>query len=208
MCKRHSSTPFKFYCITDNPYDLDNNIIVKPIPDMKLYGWWFKPYVFCRDNNFGSDVLFLDLDVVIHSSIDKLWEFSPGSFCIIRDFTRKMNPKWEKYNSSVFKFRPKDYYWVWDDFVKNHSKIVSKHHGDQDYLYSILQRTASFWPDNWIQSYKWEMRDRNEVRLMNGKRNFINTKDPIVLSDCCIAVFHGEPNPQDVKDPWVIKHWQ
>lgn len=208
MCKRNSTIPFKFICMTDNDKGLDPNILTKPLPNLKLYGWWLKPYVFCKDNNFESEVLFLDLDLVIHNNFDKLWEYSPGSFCIIRDFTRKINPKWQKYNSSVFRFRPKDYYWIWEDFFTSNKKIVSKHHGDQDYLYSLLQSRVSLWPDEWIQSYKWEMRDRNDVKLINGRRNFVNIKDPTLIHDNCIAVFHGEPNPHDVKDPWVIENWK
>lgn len=194
--------------MTDNDRDLNPNIIIKPLPKLKIYGWWLKPYVFCKDNEFDSDVLFLDLDVVVHKNIDKLWEYHQGSFCIIRDFTRKLNPQWQKFNSSVFRFRPKDYYWVWEDFYNNHSKIINKHHGDQDFLYSILQSRVVMWPDSWIQSYKWEMRDKNDVRYVNGKRNFVNIKDPLLSDDNCIAVFHGEPNPHDVKDPWVIENWK
>ncbi len=208
MCKRHTNSNFNFFCLTDNPNGLNQFIIDKPLPKMPIQGWWMKPFVFSRDNNFKGDVLFLDLDLIIHNNFDKLWTYSPHDFCIIRDFTRKLNPKWQKYNSSVFRFNAKNYYWIWEDFVKNHQRIITKNHGDQDYLYSILQGKASTWPDNWIQSYKWEMRNRDEVRSINGKRNFVSIKDPYIVQDNCIAVFHGEPNPHDVKDPWVIENWQ
>lgn len=208
MCKRHCTVPFEFVCMTEDARDLSPNITVKPLPNIPLHGWWLKPWVFSKENNFQSDILFLDLDIVIHDNIDKLWTFSPNDFCIIRDFTRQQNPNWKKFNSSVFRFTPRECYLVWDTFYKDHQRITTKNHGDQDYLYTILQNQAKTWPDNWIRSYKWEMRDRNDVKFVNGKRNFVDIKEPTVIRDSCIAVFHGEPNPHDVKDPWVIKNWK
>ena len=208
MCKRHSTLPFNFVCLTDNPADLNSNIIVKTLPNLPIHGWWYKPYVFSKDLNLKGEVLFLDLDIIVHNNIDKLWSIYPNSFVIIRDFTRHMNPGWKKFNSSVFRFNVKNYNWVWEDFEKNFQKIISKTHGDQDYLYNILDKHGMFWPDDWIQSYKWEMRDKSDVSLIKGKRNFTSIKTPNLNPNCCIAVFHGEPNPHDVKDPWVIENWK
>lgn len=208
MCRRHSKVPFNFVCLTNNPEGLSPGIIHKPLPHLPLQGWWMKPWVFARENNFLGQVLFLDLDLIIHDNIDKLWDYSASDFMIIRDFTRALNPQWQKFNSSVFKFTAENYYWIWDDFVKDHKSISTKNFGDQDYLYKILQTQAKTWPDTWIRSYKWEMRNREDVKVVKGKRNFINIKDPILTNDGCIAVFHGEPNPHDVKDPWVIENWK
>jgi len=208
MCKRHCTIPFEFVCLTENPQGLSSGIIVKPLPKVPLQGWWMKPFVFSKDNDFAGEVLFLDLDIVIYENIDKLWEYFTSDFIIIRDFTRSTNRNWQKFNSSVFKFTATNYHWVWDDFLENHKKITTKNFGDQDHLYNILQNKATTWPDNWITSYKWEMRDRNDVRVINGKRNFVTIKDPILPIDGCIAVFHGDPNPDQVKDPWVINNWK
>ncbi len=208
MCKRHMKSSFDFVCLTDNPSDLNPGIIVKTLPRLALQGWWVKPYVFSADNKFSGDVLFLDLDVIIYDNLDKLWTHKGSDFFIIRDFTRVMNPKWQKFNSSVFLFKPKNYYWIWEDFSENHKNITTKLHGDQDYLYNILKQKAAYWPDDWIQSYKWEMRDRADLGVINGRRNFKNIKSPKLSSNGCIAVFHGDPNPHEVQDPWVIENWK
>lgn len=208
MCKRHSKAPFNFVCFTENTTGISTDIITYPLPANSLHGWWLKPYVFSAEHQFKGQVLFLDLDLIVFDRIDKLWSHSTSDFMIIRDFTRHMNPSWQKFNSSVFKFVPENYTWIWEDFYKNHKLITSKMHGDQDYLFSILKTKAKTWPDNWIQSYKWEMRNKSDIRLIQGRRNFLNIAEPKVISDCCIAVFHGEPNPHEVKDPWVIKNWQ
>ena len=73
---------------------------------------------------------------------------------------------------------------------------------------SNLQHTAKNWPDDWIQSYKWEMRNKHDLSIVNGKRNFNIIGDPRINPNGCIAVFHGEPNPDQVKDPWVIENWR
>jgi hypothetical protein len=42
---------------------------------------------------------------------------------------------------------------------------------------------------------------------IHGKRNFKDVGEPVVLPETSIAVFHGDPNPADCRDPWVIERW-
>jgi hypothetical protein len=209
MCKRHSSHNFNFICVTDNPKNLNSNIKIEILPNITdVKGWWFKPYVFSRNLNLTGHVLFFDLDLVIFQNFDKLWTCNDSEFYIIRDFIKTTNPKWNRFNSSVFKFVAEKYHWIWDDFEKNKINIIKKNHGDQDYLYTILKDKAKFWPDNWIQSYKWEMRDKNDLVSINKKRNFKSIKNPTINPHTCISVFHGEPNPHECLDPWVTENWR
>lgn len=195
-------------CLTENTTGLDRNIKTIPLPQMNVHGWWYKPYVFSQDLCLTGQILFLDLDIVIHSNIDRLWEYKPESFVIIRDFTRHMTPSWKKFNSSVFRFSPSKYHWLWENFENNYKNITSKNFGDQDYLYNMLNQQTEFWPDEWIMSYKWEIRDKNDLTLINGKRNFNTIKTPVIPVNNCITVFHGDPNPHAVRDPWVIENWK
>lgn len=208
MCRRHSTVPFNFVCLTESPLNLSPEIIIKPLPRINLIGWWYKPYVFSNELGLRGDVLFLDLDLVIFDNIDKLWTYNPNGFTIIRDFTRHMSPAWQKFNSSVFRFTAENYYWIWDYFLKNYRTITPKHHGDQDFLYTMLKDRAQHWPDSWIRSYKWEMRDKSDLSVINNKRNFVEDRSPRIDPEACIAVFHGEPNPADCKDRWVVENWK
>lgn len=208
MCQRHSTVSFDFVCMTENSKGLLPNIKIKSLPPTTLHGWWYKPYVFSRDLDLKGDVLFLDLDVVIFDNFDKLWDYYANEFLIIRDFTRHMSPTWQKFNSSVFRFNAEGHHWIWDFFSKNYQNIVPKNHGDQDFLYTMLKDRAKYWPDNWILSYKWEMRDKEDLSTINGKRNFAQDKPPKIETDSCIAVFHGDPNPSDCQDRWVIENWK
>ena len=43
----------------------------------------------------------------------------------------------------------------------------------QDWLFENVKTDFNFWPDEWIQSYKWEMRGKPEMTRITGKRNFV-----------------------------------
>ena len=95
---------------------------------------------------------------------------------------------------------------IWKQFENDPKLHMQKNRGDQDWMYKNI-RNFSYWPDEWIQSYKWEMRDRRDLAIHKGKRNFIVDSPPKILDDCSVAVFHGEPNPLDANDTWVRNNW-
>jgi hypothetical protein len=68
-------------------------------------------------------------------------------------------------------------------------------------------RNHIFWPDEWVQSYKWEMRGRSELTVVNGKRNFKKPGVPNILPDTSIAVFHGTPNMDECIYEWQRANW-
>ena len=87
---------FNFYCITEDPTGLDPNVNVIPLPSVGVTGWWYKPYIFSKELPIQGTILYLDLDLVITNTLNRLFDFYPGQYCIIRDFTRAMRPNWEK----------------------------------------------------------------------------------------------------------------
>ena len=206
MVQRHCTVKHEFVCFTDNPKGINKKIRIEPLPNIPVEGWWFKPYFVGGELPFTGTMLFFDLDVVIFRNIDNLFTYNPGKFCIIRDFNRSIRPNWDKMNSSVFRVQVGQYQEQWQDFKNNPRAHTARNRGDQDWMFKNIKDHV-FWPDNWIQSYKWEMRDRKDLKLTNGKRNFINHNSPRVLDDTNVAVFHGEPNPADAADAWVRKHW-
>jgi hypothetical protein len=40
-----------------------------------------------------------------------------------------------------------------------------------------------------------------------GQRDFETNGDPVILTETSVAVFHGDPNPHNCKDQWVINNW-
>lgn len=208
MVRRHSTYEINFYCITENPYNLHPDIKILPLPsNISLQGWWYKPYVFSKNFPVIGDLLFIDLDVVIIKNIDCFWDYEPDKFCIIRDFTRSQISDWKRFNSSIFKLKSGSFPNVWENLVNdlNQSKRM---HGDQDWIYSQIKHNFQFWPDEWIRSYKWEIRNRNDVIKIGLKRQFKEIANPTVDSRTKILVFHGDPKPSDVQDPIIVDNWQ
>lgn len=208
MVKRNSTIPFNFACITENSVDINPEIIIIPLPKIPgITGWWYKPWVFSKEFPLAGTVLFLDLDIVVVKNIDNLWTYDPGKFCIIRDFARSSFKDWTKFNSSVFRLDTGKYTFVWDRLLKDLSQ-VKKMHGDQDWIFSQIKTDFSYWPHNWIQSYKWEIRTRNDLTIVDKKQIFKTTVDPTIKKETSILVFHGNPKPDAVSDPIVVKNWQ
>jgi len=209
MVKRHTTGDIGFFCITENPVGLDPDIKIIQIPEVKgLQGWWYKPFVFSKDLPINGKILFLDLDVVIIKNIDCFFEYSPSKFCIIRDFTRAMNSAWNRYNSSVFRLDSGTLPHVWDNLIRDIS-ITKRLHGDQDWIFETVKENFQFWPDEWCQSYKWEIRNRNEIVGVGRQRNFSTIQhEPKIKTETRILVFHGDPKPEQVKDPIVIDNWR
>lgn len=213
MVQRNCTIPHEFICFTENAAGIIPEVTVEPLPSNEMkhsHGWWYKPMFFSNALPMPSGtLLFFDLDVVIFENIDKFFEHEPGKFCIIRDFNRSIRHDWNKFNSSVFRLEIGRHSHVYTKFMENSANHIRRLHGDQDWIYEQMKdKDYTFWPDEWIQSYKWEMRDRKDlVKTANG-RLFKNIAEPRVKLKTSVAVFHGEPAPHQVDDPWVKKHWQ
>lgn len=209
MVKRNLTVPFEFVCFTENTTDLLPIIKTLPLPDIKdMTGWWYKPMFFNKDLPLKGTILFMDLDVVVFENIDRLFTYKPEKFCIIRDFNRHVRPDWNKMNSSVFRIQTGQHSHVYDDFIYNPAQ-AKRLHGDQDWIFlQTKDKEFEFWPDNWIRSYKWEMRGKPDMTFIGGKRNFKTIGEPVIQQDNCIAVFHGDPNPKECRDPWVVDNWK
>ena len=210
MVKRNCTLDYEFVCLTDDPKGINSNVKILPLPG-GIAGWWCKPYMFSKDLPLNGTVLYMDLDVVISSNIDKLITWQPNQWCTIRDFTRVMRPKWQKYNSSVVRFKTGDLDFVWTEYEKNKVEIQKRLHGDQDWLWEATRhKQAMLYPDSWIQSWKWEVRKDKAFKPggLRGRRTF-NKIDNLAKPniECSICVFHGDPNPEMVQDKWVVDNW-
>jgi len=211
MVSKNCTLDYEFVCLTDDPGGLIKDIRTIELPKY-LTGWWCKPYMFNADLPLGDTVLYIDLDVVISGSIDKLFTYSPGHWCTVRDFTRAMRPNWHKYNSSVIRFNKGQLGFLWQEFNNDHIAIQKQYFGDQDFLYAATHKNQApmLYPDSWILSWKWEVRKNREFapggRKGKKKLKLIENVTPRV--ECCVCVFHGDPNPELCEDPWVVDNWK
>lgn len=208
MVSRNLTIKHKFVCYTENSNGIDDDIEVRSLPSINTPGgWWYKPMFFNPDLMPNSTLLFLDLDIIIFDNIDRLFTHKPGKFCIIRDFNRKFIKSYNGFNSSVFRLDSGSNSHVYHKFTENPKLVTTKFRGDQDWIKNQITHDYEFWPDEWIQSYKWEMRTEPMKRDSNGKR-YLPVGNPIIPQNSAVAVFHGDPNPHDCKDPWCVKNWR
>ena len=211
MVMRNCTLDIEFVCLTEDSAGINENVKILPLPK-GLAGWWCKPYVFSNDLPLKGTILYMDLDVVIASNIDKLFTYQPDHWCTIRDFTRAMRPKWHKYNSSVVRFNTGQLNFVWEEFSKDPAAVQKRYFGDQDYLFDITlkRKQAMLYPDSWIQSWKWEVRKSKLFAHggTKGNRRFAEIENVKPRVECCVCVFHGDPNPSTCFDPWVVDNWK
>jgi len=207
MVQRNLTVDHEFVCFTEDPKGIDPNIRIEPLPNSNVKGWWYKPFFFDPKLLEPGVRLFLDLDVIVFRNIDNLFTYAPDKFCIIRDFNRFANNNWNKMNSSVFRLNQGQQEHVFSTFIENPEHYSRRFHGDQDWIFNQVRKDWVFWPDEWIQSYKWEMRGKPQMIRNKDGRNFAESGEPKVLNDTSIAVFHGDPNPHNCIDTWCKQHW-
>ena len=210
MCKRHVTVPFEFHCITENSQGLDPHIKTIELPkDLGVKSWWNKLWMFGSHFPLQGNILYLDLDIIIHKNIDELFKINPDKFMIIRDFNRCRMKDWNVCNSSVMRWKTGTMNYLWDEFKANPSRVMGSNPGDQDWITKRARANEhiNFWPDNWIRSYKWEMIGYKDTKARRGSK-FIFEKKPTITNENRIAVFHGEPKPFNCGDQIVIDNWK
>lgn len=208
MVSRHLTVPYEFVCLTDDKQKIEGvRSILRTRPNYKKL-WWTKVHMFDPSLEISGRVLYFDLDIVIHSNIDKLVNNVSNDFYGIRDFNRKFYPTWKLLNSSAMTWIHGTQSEIYQRFINNVNE-AQRLQGDQDWIWKVAGNKIKFWPDEWCQSYKWEIRDRSELSFERGRRYFKDVIEyPRIHKECCVAVFHGDPKPQDVKDKFVVDNWQ
>ena len=188
---RHTSRKTRLICFTDNKTGIDANIICKPLPKInlppkisntpwrKISIWQYPLY------DLKGDILFLDLDLVITGDLDRFFDYKPGSYCVIENWTQKGQGIG---NTSCFRFPAGKYHEIFSHFEKNPTKIWKNFHIEQTYL-SYKIKEQHFWPDQWCVSFKHNLLPIWPLRLWK----------PAKLPSCTsIVAFTGKPDPDDV----------
>lgn len=209
MIDRNITVPYRFYCFTDDNKGLNPEINIIPLPvEKRLQGWWWKPYIFKKGHfSDGDEILFFDLDMVIIGNIDKLINFESGKFVGLRDVGRVFRPHLQKLGSAVMKWPANQFSDIWEK-MDSDPHATKGLQGDQDWIWKCHHDRIKFFPDNWIKSYKWEVRTRSELTRLNGKQVFKSVRDPEIDPEIAVLAFHGTPNPEDVQDAVIVDNWR
>ena len=197
--QQHLSLPFNFFCFTDNDQGMDAGIQVRDIRELiaheSMRNTVFTKYTILHSSmGLTGPTLFFDIDLIVMNSIDDLFAWNKGQFCIIWNWIA-----WRKTilhgrprigNSSVFRFDAGTgaYDHILERYLEDPKYVYEAFDTEQSFMSHCVASEIQFWPSEWIQSFK---ADCSWIFPLN----FV--LKPQVKRDTKILVFHGRPDPHE-----------
>jgi len=217
--QRNTERETQLVCLTDDSTGVDENVRCEAIPDINLpedlvVTPWRK-LVLWKESIAGlsGDVLFLDLDLVITGSLDPLFDFEKGRFCVIENWTQMGQGIG---NTSCFRWPVGKYSHIFDKLTTERERILSTYRIEQVYISREIEDMV-FWPRLWCASFKHTL-------LPKWPLNFFKT--PPLPPETKIVAFTGKPDQDEAArgewpvkagwkklykhvrpTPWISEHW-
>ena len=220
MVMRNTNRPTRLVCYTDDPTDLHPDIVHYPLPPIELpdtMAWtpWRKISLWQESlQGIEGDVLFLDLDVVVTGNLDRLFDYEPGKFAVILNWTQAARGV---ANTSVFRFHIGMAPEIFHRVVNDPLGTWKIHQNEQDVIAEMIPDKV-FWPEPWVVSFKHSL-------MPKWPMNFFLT--PTLPQSAKIVVFTGKPDPDEAlvgvypvkhpikrlykyvrPTPWIGEHWR
>ncbi len=223
--RRNLKREFRFVCFADDFAGIDSQVDCQPLPQVIFSETeedrrWLKLGVF-RSNlaELSGACLFLDLDVVIVDSIDDLFDYEPGAFCISHDWwmphkhlIARLTDRPKVGNTSVFRFEANSLAFVLKDFEDESDELMERFVLEQTYITYAVGDRIRWWPKRWVSSFRRQCRPAFPLNLI---------MPPKVPAGSRIVAFHGLPKldqaaagyaskyPHKICRPssWVEKYW-
>ncbi len=200
--KKHTKRPTRLICFTDEQKGIDDEIKCYPLPNINLPSTisqtpWRKLSVWKFPlEDLTGDVLFLDLDIVITGNLDQFFDYKPGKYCVIENWTQIGK---NIGNTSCFRLPIGKYPYVFNEFQKNPEKFWKEYHIEQIYLSKKI-KDQFFWPSDWCKSFKHNLLPSWPSRIWKAAK---------LPKKTSIVAFTGKPDPDDViKGIWPVKKSQ
>jgi Methyltransferase domain/Protein of unknown function DUF115 len=193
-----AGTRGRFYCFTDDPNGIREEVHCVPLPH-DLRGWWSKLYLFGPHQQFRDHdrIVYFDLDTVIVGDFDQIIKYD-GEFAILRDFYRP-----DGWQSSVMLWRGDFGAGIWWSWVR--AKRPEIEGGDQAWIEKWWYGPS--WLPRQSGSYGLKLPDILQD-LFPGK--FCSYKEhckPYPPDGTSVVVFHGQPRPHNCGQAWVEAMW-
>ena len=197
--QRNTSRPTRLVCLTDDPTGIDPAVTCADIPNIDLppdlinTPWrkltlWKAPLA-----DLEGDCLFLDLDLVITGSLDEMFDFEPGRFCVIDNWTQ---PGQRIGNTSAFRWPVGKFASIYNDFQADPQAVLSQYRIEQLYISREIDDMV-FWPSTWCASFKHSL-------LPPWPLNFV--KAPALPPETRIVAFTGKPDQDEaLRGEWPVK---
>jgi hypothetical protein len=217
--QRNTVRPTRLVCLTDDTTGIDEAVSCHPIPDINLPSalintpWrkltlWTSPLA-----DLSGDVLFLDLDLVITGSLDEMFDFEPGRYCVIENWTQKAQGNG---NTSAFRFPVGKYAHIFNSFQADPDRVLSAYRIEQLYISREIDDMV-FWPELWCASFKHTLMPRWPLNFFTA---------PKLPAETRIVAFTGKPDQDEAMQgewpvkaawkkiykhvrptPWIADHW-
>lgn len=211
--------PFRFVCLTDDTVGLDEGIEARPLPEIPLpapYTWtpWRKLSVWQQGvADLEGDVLFLDLDLLITGSLGEMFDYAPGRYCVIENWTQLGEGIG---NTSVFRFKAGAHPEIYEKFARDPMEVLSTCRIEQQYISTHIKDQV-FWPREWCLSFKHSIVPPFPINLV---------KSPSLPLDTKVVCFTGRPDIDEAARgewparwykkfykyarpaPWIAAHWE
>jgi hypothetical protein len=193
MVARHTTPPFDFWCLTDDPAGTRHEIKCLPLPDLgceppkNTLGKWGKSRLW-RPNLGGptGPVLFLDLDLVVTGSMDGFFEVgSPDDVILARSPT---NPFEKLGQTSIYRYPVGKLAPLREMFLADPQGIADRYRFEQRFVSRHAPGGISFWPKGWVAHYKRHC-------IPTFPMNYIRT--PHLPKETRVVIFPGPLNPPD-----------
>lgn len=217
--QRQTNRPTRLVCFTDDGSGIDPNVQIEPIPDINLPKDminlpWRKIVLWKADlADLSGDVLFLDLDLVVTGNLDAFFDFEPGRYCVIENWTQ---PGQKIGNTSAYRFPVGKHSYLFDRLQEDPHGVTSRHRISQVYISREIDDMV-FWPDKWCVSFKHSLLPKWPLRF------FVTPKLP---AQTRIVAFTGKPDQDEAAagkwpskwykktykyvrpTPWISENWK
>ncbi len=217
--RRNVSGELRFICFTDDASGLDNGVDAQALPPITLpeeFAWtpWRKLSIWQYPlAGMEGDAIFLDLDLVITGSLDAMFEFAPGEYCVIENWTQKGQGIG---NTSAFKFPVGKFKEIFDRFEADPEAVLRDNRIEQQYISRYITG-QKFWPSEWCISFKHDLVPKFPMNWLRA---------PELPKEARIVAFTGKPDPDEAvagrwpcpwykawykhtkPATWVAEHWR
>ena len=181
MVKRNCTLPFIFYCLTDNLYDLPENVVgIKVDKSLDLESYWWKICLF--NLQWDENVLYLDLDVVIQNNINYIFKenIQTNIKCLNIEHAGLYYPcdgdednplviPSSIINSSIMYFNPYHQIELYQEFIKNIDYNIIHYYGLDRFIFHISKNLSYF---DFSKDYYFRAKGQNgyDERYMDSSK--------------------------------------
>lgn len=220
MIRRNCARPTRLVCYTDDARGVDSavethGLLPIALPERIRMRPWRKIALW-REKLPGLDgeALYLDLDIVVTGPLDDFFDYEPGKFCVIRNWTASNGGVG---NTTAYRFQVGSATHLFERMEREPTAVYETFGNSQTYVTRAIGLPTAFWPEAWCVSFKHSLVPRWPL-------NFVQA--PKLPAEARIIAFTGKPDPDEALEgrwpaawhkklykhvrptPWIGEHWR